>query len=188
MALVPLSFLELFRPSGLPLSSFFPNLVLSAYHYSVFQQIGSVHMQECNSHISCEGFIPVSHFSFFNLILVGLQPTVASTPLPNTGGVQARQQQGQTQSSNDVEFSGKFKGLCLYFGRITRWGKRTGKINLKLPVLTFLKGLYTLIVTVLSADINNNLTFIRCTVFWDHSEAQIASKFGVLRPFKGADC
>ncbi|XP_033636336.1 nuclear pore complex protein Nup155-like [Asterias rubens] len=50
----------------------------------------------------------------------GLQPTVASTPLPNTGGVQARQQQGQTQSSNDVEFSGKFKGLCLYFGRITR--------------------------------------------------------------------
>ncbi len=50
----------------------------------------------------------------------GLQPTIASTPLPNTGGVQARIQQGQTQSSNDVEFSGKFKGLCLYFGRITR--------------------------------------------------------------------
>ncbi|XP_022087297.1 nuclear pore complex protein Nup155-like [Acanthaster planci] len=53
----------------------------------------------------------------------GLQPSIASTPLQASGGYQdtPRTSAGPSaQPSSDVEFSGKFKGLCLYFGRITR--------------------------------------------------------------------
>ncbi|XP_038049552.1 nuclear pore complex protein Nup155-like isoform X2 [Patiria miniata] len=52
----------------------------------------------------------------------GLQPSVASTPLTASGYQDTpRTSAGSTtQPSNDVEFSGKLKGLCLYFGRIAR--------------------------------------------------------------------